>query len=94
MKRFLSGDKILLFYPHFKIEGKQELNSNYYLFELKDILLNHKNKTRNNHPVLVLKQYGNFRIHKKTDMNLLAWFLPLENHIWDRLLLIGFEDSF
>lgn len=75
MKRFLNGDKILLFYPRFKIDGEQELNSNYYLLELKGTLPNRTNKIRSNHPALVFKRYGNFRIYKKTDMCLSAFLL-------------------
>jgi hypothetical protein len=52
------------------------ISNNYYLVVPEDTLPNHTNKTRSNRPVLVLKQHGNFRIHKRIGRNLPA-FLPL-----------------
>jgi hypothetical protein len=38
--------------------------------------------------------FDNLYIHKKTGMNLLAWFLLFENHMQGKLGLIGIEFSY
>jgi len=72
----------------------KKISSNFHSFEWKGILPNHTNNTHSNLPVLVSEWYGNFHIYKRIGKNPWAWFLPFENHNLDRLLLIGFEDSF
>ena len=63
---------------------KQKFN-NIAQIEWEDTFLFHTNKTRNNRPVLVLKRYGNFYIHKRTGRNPPAFLLLFDARNLGRL---------
>jgi len=73
----------------FVVFGKlQSICSKTYPPELANMETLRRNKRHSNLQLLVSVRFGNWRIHRTTDRNLLAWSQSLNARILDKLSLI------